>query len=134
MIEIGGQAEGREMRSCRVELPPRTRVKLRGEFFSVSYLHIQSVPEARIGLYSPVRKETHLIGAPDWGNIWVYGVDIVLAGYLPYEEFSRQASFLPTGSRVFQYDPTSVKNLAVPVSDLKPIAELLKRVRAWSSQ
>jgi hypothetical protein len=134
VIEIGGQAEGREMRSCQVELPPRTRVKIQSEFFSVSYAHIQSVPEARIGLYSPVRKETHLIGAPDWGNIWVYGVDIVLAGYLPYEEFSRQASFMQAGSRVFQYDHTSVKNLAVPVSDLKPLAELLDRVRAWSSQ
>ncbi|HSL45662.1 MAG TPA: hypothetical protein VK897_19665 [Anaerolineales bacterium] len=134
IVEIGGQDEGREMRSHVVELPPQTRVEIQSEFFSLSYLHAQSSPQARIGIYSPIRRETHLIGAPDWGNIWVYGVDIILTGYISYEEFSRQASFVQAGSRVFQYNHTQVKNLAVPVSDLKPLAELFERVRAWSSQ
>lgn len=132
-IEIGGQAEGREMQSYRVELPPQTRLEVKTGFFSLAYVHIKSKPSARIGIYSSIRRETHLIGALDWGNIWVYGMDVLLAGYIAREEFSRRASFIQAGARVYQYEQTHVKNLAVPVSDLKPLAELFERVKAWSS-
>ena len=131
-IEIGGQEEGREMRSCTLELPPRTRVEIENGFFSLSYVPHQIPTRARgSGSTSPVRKETHLIGMQDWGNIWVYGRDVLLAGYMAREEFSRRASFIQAGTRVFQYDETHVKNLAVPVSDLKPLSELFERVKAW---
>jgi len=127
-LEIGGQDEGREMRSCIVELPPRTRLEIQNGFFSISYVHIHSSPNARIGIYSPTRRETYLIGAQDWGNLWIYGMDVWLAGYITRDEFSRRASFLQAGSRVFQYRATHVKNLAVPVSELKPLVELFERV------
>ncbi len=133
-LEIAGQAEGRERRSCLVELPPKTRLEVGTGFFSLSHVHVKSKPNARIGIHSPIRRETHLIGALDWGNIWVYGMDMLLAGYLTREEFSRRACFIQAGSRVFQYDQTHVKNLAVPVSDLKPLSELFERVKVWSSQ
>jgi hypothetical protein len=129
-IEIGGQDAGREMLSSTVELPPRTRVEIQAGYFSVSYIHIKANRNARLGIHSPVRKETYLIGALDWGNIWVYGIDVLLAGYIAREEFSRRASFIQAGSRVFQYDQTHVKNLAVPVSDLKPLSELFEHVKA----
>ena len=126
-IEIGGQEVGRAVRSCIVELPPRRRAELQNEFFSLSYVHIQSAPHARIGIYSPVRNETYLIGPQDWGNIWINGMDVALAGYITRDDFSRRASFIQTGSLVFQYEATHVKNLAVPVSDLKPLSELFAR-------
>ena len=68
----------------------------------------------------------------DWGNIWVYGLDILLTGYLTREEFSRNARLIPPGSRVFQYDRTRTKNLAVTVSELNQLSELFERVRDWS--
>ena len=129
MIEIGGQDEGRAMRSCIVELPPRSRVEIQNGFFSLSYVHSKSSPQARIGIRSPAYKETYLIAAQDWGNIWIYGTDILLAGYITRDEFSRRASFIQPGSRVFQYNATQVKNLAVPVSDLKPLPELFEQVK-----
>jgi hypothetical protein len=72
-------------------------------------------------------------GAQDWGNIWIYGMDVMLAGYLTQEEFGRRASFIQPGSRVFQYNTTKLKNLAVPVSDLRPFSELFDCVRDWAS-
>jgi hypothetical protein len=132
IVEIGGQTEGREMRSVTVRAPPRTRVNVDEGLFSLAYVHIKTLPEARIGIHSPTLQETHLIGPLDWGNIWVYGLDILLAGYLTREEFSRNASSIPPGTRVFQYDRTRTKNLAVNVSDLKPLSELFERVRDWS--
>jgi hypothetical protein len=132
-LEIGGQDEGRTIRSCTVELPCQTRVELENRFCSLAYVHTKSGPPARIGIHSPVRRETHLIGAGDWGNIWVYDMDILLAGYITREEFSRRASFIPIGSRVFQYNQTQVKNLAVPVSDLRTLSELFERVKEWAA-
>ena len=130
-VEIGGQDAGRETRTRVVEVPPRTRVEVEEGFFSVSYIHIQSMPNARIGIRSSERKETHLIGALDWGNIWVYGMDVLLAGWLTRGEFNRRADPVQAGARVFQYDRTRTKNLAVPVFDLKPLSELFARVRQW---
>jgi hypothetical protein len=133
IVEIGGQDEGRETRSCVVELPPRIRVQIEDGFYSLSHLHIKSAPNARIGIHSPTRNETHIIDPLDWGNIWVYGMDILFVGYLTREEFNRRASFIQSGARVFQYDRTRTKSLAVPVSDLKPLSDLFERVRAWSA-
>jgi hypothetical protein len=130
VIEIGGQDSGREMRSLKVEIPPRTRVTLDEGFHSLTYVHITNMPNARIGMYSPTSKQTHIVGLSDWGNIWVYGMDILLAGYLTREEFNRRASFLREGARVFQYDHTRTKNLAVNVCDLKPLSELFEQVKA----
>jgi hypothetical protein len=90
------------------------------------------LPGARIGIHSPVRKETHLISPMDWGNVWVYGMDILLAGWLTRAEFNRRANPIQEGARVFQYEQTRTKNLAVPVRDLKPISALLERVMEWS--
>jgi hypothetical protein len=125
-IEIGGQDEGREMRSLLVELPPGRRLEISTGFFSLSYVHTKTCCPARLGIHSPIRRETYLIGASEWGNIWVYGTDLLLAGYITRENFSRRASFVPTGSRVFQYNQTQVKNLAVPVSELRPLSELFE--------
>ena len=74
-----------------------------------------------------------MVDSSDWGNIWVYGMEILLAGYLTREEFNRRASYLQAGKRVFQYDKTRTKNLAVPVSELKSLSELFRHVREWSA-
>ena len=131
-LEIGGQDAGREMRSVSVDVPPGIRVEVNDDFFSLTYLRTKTIPEARVGIRCARWNETHLIGALDWGNIWVYGMDILLAGWLTREEFSRRAQPIREGARVFQYDRTRTKNLAVPISELKPLSNLFERVKEWS--
>jgi len=132
IVEVNGQDEGRETRSLEVELPPNTRVPIGDGFFSVATLQSKALPGARIGIHSSARKETHLIGPMEWGNIWIYGMNVLLAGWLTRDEFNQHARPLQEGARVFQYDRTRTKNLYVPVHDLKPISVLLERVREWS--
>ena len=120
------------MRTSVIEIPPRTRVKIEANFHSLAYVHIKSLPNARIGIHSPALQETVVISPMDWGNIWVYGLNILLAGYLTREEFNRAARAILPGTRVFQYDRTRTKNLAVNVSELKPLADLFERVREWN--
>ena len=128
-LEIGGQDSGRDFMTRKLELPPRTRVEADGDFYSLVYIHVESKPRARLGIYSPSRKESYLLEPIAWSNIWVYGMDIYLAGWISREEFRRRARLIHEGSRVFQYNQTRTKNLAVSVSDLKPISELFERVR-----
>ena len=129
-IEIGGQDQGRMMQSCQVELPPRQRVEIPNQFFSLTYIHIRSGPKARLGIHCPTQKDLHLIGTRDWGNVWVYGTDILLAGYMTREEFGRRARFVQTGSPVSPNHTTQQKNLAVPVSELRPLSELFNQIKS----
>ena len=131
-LELGGQDEGRAMRPIEVEVPPRRRVEIQNGFFSLAYIHTKTPLNARVGIRWANRNETHLIGALEWGNIWIYGMDMLLAGFLSREEFNRKAKPLPEGTRVFQYERTRTKNLAAPVSELKPLTELFERVKEWN--
>ena len=132
VLEVNRQDERRETRSLVVEIPPKTRVEIDGGFFSVAYIHSKALPGARIGIHSPATNETHLIGAMDWGNIWIYGMEIMLAGWLTRAEFNQRANPIREGTRVFQYDRTRTKNLGVPVHDLRAVTDLLERVKDWS--
>jgi hypothetical protein len=130
-VEIGGQDEGRGFLTRIVELPPRTRVTIAESFYAVASIHVQHPTEARLGIHSSQMKETHVIHPLDWGNIWVHGMEIFLAGYLSRDGFRRSAELIAQGTRVFQYEHTKTKNLAVKIAELRPLADLFARVREW---
>jgi len=132
-VEIGGQAQGREFLTRRVELPPRTRVKVNENFFSLSSIHVDQLPGARVGIHSPYIGEPYLVDPFTWGNIWVYGMEVILTGYISREEFRRKSSLIQPGSHVFQYNKTRTKNLAVPVADLKRLGRLFEQVKVWEA-
>lgn len=127
LLEISGQDEGRELKRMTISLPPKTKVKVDGAFYTITSLHVRRIPEARVGIRCEARTETYLIAPADWANLWVYGMDIFMAGYLNYEEFGQRARMLPPNSQVFQYARTKTKNLFVQVADLKPMRKLLNR-------
>ena len=128
-LEVGGQDAGHEYLTERVTLAPQGRVELASPFHTVACLHIAQPLRGRLALFSAARGETYLVPPLDWGNIWVYGMEIWLAGYMPHEEFRRRASFVEQGSQVFQYRETHTRNLAVPIADLHPLGELIDLLR-----
>jgi len=132
-VEIAGQAQDREFLMRKIALPPRERVKVDDEFYAVASIHVDQMPAARVGIHSPYMGDSYLIDPFAWGNIWVYGMDIFMTGYLPHEEFGRKSSQIQPGSRVFQYNKTRTKNLAVPVADLKPLGRLFEQVKEWEA-
>jgi hypothetical protein len=133
-VEIGGQDAGREFLTSSLVLPPRTRSVVDADFYSLAYLHVKSRPRARLGVFSASRDETYLVRPAEWSNIWVYGMDIYLTGWISRSDYRQRASLIPEGSHVYQFDHTHAKNLAVPVSDLKPLSDLFERVRAWKGR
>jgi hypothetical protein len=130
-LVIGGQDTSREFFTQTLDLPPNTRLKVDGDFYSLAFIHVNFKPDARLGIYSPSRKETYLIEPNEWSNIWIYGMDIYLTGWISHAEFYRRALLIKEGSCVFQYHRTHVKHLAVSIADLKPLTELFERVREW---
>lgn len=124
-VEISGQDEGRELKRHTVSLPSKTKVVVNDFFYSLSSVYIRQMPDARVGLHCEAIQKPHIISPLEWGNIWVYGMEIFLAGFISHEEFSRRAHPLLPNSKVFQYEHTRVKNLSLPVLNLKPMQDLL---------
>ncbi|HEX7621433.1 MAG TPA: hypothetical protein VF359_09565 [Anaerolineales bacterium] len=140
-VEIGGLNEepragtgttSREFVTATLELPPKKRVPVKQSFYSLAYVHAVRRPEARIGLHSPSRGDAYIIPTHAWGNIWVYGMDIILTGWLTHEEYMNKSKVLNAGMHTFQNDRTRVKNMLVPMAELNPLKPLFARVRAWA--
>lgn len=127
ILEVNGQDSGREMMRKVISLPPKTKVVLDDAFYSVTAIHVRQIPDARIGIHCDGVKDTCIISPLEWGNIWVYGLDLFFVGYISYEEFSQHAKPLAINSRTFQYEHTKVKNLALPISELKPLSRLFEK-------
>jgi hypothetical protein len=133
-VEIGGQDAEHNFITEKLTLSPLTRVFATQEYYSLAYIHIDNIPEARIGIHSSKVGDIYLVQPHEWGNIWIYGMDIWLTGYMTHEEYRRKASTIYAGSRVFQYSKTQTKNFSVPVADLRPLPELFERVKAWEAE
>jgi hypothetical protein len=131
-VQIGGLDGKRKFIAETLELPSRTRIAAQQVFHSVAYIHVEHRPEARVGIHSPMRGEAYIIPSHGWGNIWVYGMDIWLAGWSRLEEFRRRAHVLNAGQTTFQYSRTRMKNLAVPLMELNPCGPLFRRVKDWA--
>jgi hypothetical protein len=130
IVELGGQDAERKFITTALELPPRMPFPVGQTFYSLAYVHTAHQPAARIGLHSPRCGEAYVIQASDWGNLWIYGLDILLTGWLTHEEFHRKASVMNPGRGTFQYTCTRVKNLSVLITNLDPLLPLLEKIKA----
>jgi hypothetical protein len=133
-IELGGQNENHDFQTEKIALKPRKRVQLKNNFYSLGHLRTPSIPDGTVGVHSPVLDETFLVEPKDWGNIWVYGMQIIFTGYITRGNFLQTAIRIPAGSRVFQYSKTRTDNLALPISNLYPLRDLFERVQAWGNK
>ncbi len=130
-LELGGQDSQRGFQIEEITLLPRIRQKVKQDYYSLAYCHAPQAPEGQVGIHSPRLAHTLLIQPEEWGNIWVYGIEIILVGYMTRGEFRRRASDLPANSRVLQYPRTRTHNGFVPVRRLRPLADLFERTKEW---
>ena len=133
-VEIGGQNGERNLLSITLELLPRQRVLVEKGFHSLTYIHAHSQPEARIGIHSPRHGEPYLIPTRAWDNLWVYGMDIWLTGWLTHEGYRRKAKVMKRELSTFHDQDTGRKKLLVPARELNPLGRLLEKVRRWEAE
>ena len=112
-----------------IRLPARQRVVVDAPLYALSHIHSLTHPAARIGIHPPSHKTTYLISSMAWENVWLWGKEIYLLGWISQADFRLRATLIPEGRRVYQFERTKTKNLAVDVRSLRPIRQLLARVR-----
>lgn len=123
-VDVGGQDQSHAARVHRLRLAPRTPTVVPFEYYALLYLHAARLPGGAVGVRSPALRETQLVRPGDWANIWIYGLEIFLAGWLTKAEFRARGRRLPAGAAVWQYPRTQTNNHAVPVTQLRPVSEL----------
>jgi hypothetical protein len=128
-VEVGGQDASRAAIVEQVRLEPRARTVTRNEFHSLLYLHVPRWPGGALGVRSAVLKQTLLVQPHEWVNLWLYGMEVFLAGWLSKSEFRARSRKLPAGARVKQYPRTATDNRLAAVKDLRPLAELAAAAR-----
>jgi hypothetical protein len=133
-LEIGGQGPNRSFQTEQLALQGHQPLLARSEFYSLAYLHTTQLPAGQVTVYSPSLKRNHPVPPTKWDNIWVYGMEIFLSGYITRGEFRRRARRLPAGSRVFQYEHTRTTNFSLSIAELYPINDLLDKARTWAKR
>jgi hypothetical protein len=133
-LEIGGQGQDRRFQHEQIAVSPLTRIEPKSIFYTLAYLHASHRPDGRLALRSSRSRQAYTITPDDWDNIWVYGMEIFMAGYMTCGEYRRLAHRLPAGNRVLQYARTRTANMALPLGELRPLDDLLNRVRDWSKR
>lgn len=137
LVELAGRGPDRAYQSEQVLLQPRSRIQAGQDFFALSMVHINHPPDGRIGLSTPRLRRAYRISKDRWQNIWVYGFDIILAGYLPYWELRRQAIEGTSDKTRHRAGPASCrpgKGMLVPIESARPLGDLFRRVKNWAAR
>ncbi|MBN1667149.1 MAG: hypothetical protein JW862_08665 [Anaerolineales bacterium] len=133
-VEVGGQGAERQFQAEQIMLIPGQRTHTRQDFHTLSHIHTPHLPDGPVGVYSPQLDESLVIEPGQWANVWVYGLELWLVGYITRQEFQSRARLLPAGKRVFQYARTRTENLSLAMTELLPLADLFQRARGWKAR
>jgi hypothetical protein len=126
---LGADETGKPARESIV-IPPKQPQRLAQRFQTIVALLIDQVPRGQLGVHIPAERSTQVIHRIDWKNIWIYGMEVILAGAAQAVVFNHQARRLPAGSDVFPHPTTRFPTLACQVSDLISVELLMDRIRA----
>jgi hypothetical protein len=130
-LELGGRDGKQQFHNEWISLPPRERVPTQAEFSSLAYLHAALLPERRLGVYSPVLDQLSIVGPESWFNSWIYGMRILLTGFIPRHEFQRKA-YLVTQTEA-DLEMETEPYLKLPITELYPLRALFEQARQWKS-
>jgi hypothetical protein len=127
-LEMGGQNADRDFIRKIIQLQPNVATPVPKGFYSLAYLHNLVQPAGRIKMRTFGRfPDVHSINPNGWGNLWVYGMEIWLAGWLTQAEFRQRSSLQSAGP----FPGSRAKSLAVPIHELRPLNDLFEQVHAW---
>ena len=81
-IELAGKDAEGKYQDDEITLLPHQVLHPHKTFYTLAYVHSTEQVEGRIGIYSHQSRKTYLIEPYQWHNIWVYGMDVFLAGWI----------------------------------------------------
>ncbi len=132
-LELHGQDELNGYQRMELTLTGHERVAVQTPFYSLGAVRSAGMPSGPVGIHSPALDDTVLISPFEWGNIWVYGMRLYIAGYITQADFNRHSQRV----NVAQADLPNPclrgeKVMRLPAAALKPVDDLFVRVRNWA--
>ena len=129
-VELGGLDRAHQKLHCTLLLQPMQRTVVPADFYCLRYLCVADLPDGVLGVHSPALRQTPVITPRQWHNIWFYGLQVHLCGWLNKRDFRSRSVRLAAGTRVRQYVRTEQVLHALEMGQLRPLARLLELVRA----
>jgi hypothetical protein len=121
-LQAGGRDPYGKFQEETLVFAPQVRTLLKNPYQSLAYLHTGQPVISQIGFSSPAFKAATIVQPDQWGNIWIYGLEIILAGYLTRAEFRRRGALQVNED--FNKAVTSGKKKSLPLGELHPLAGL----------
>jgi hypothetical protein len=126
-LELGGQTIHRDFVSQTLQLAPSQSAMAVQGFTRLAYLSTRQALTATISVHNIKLNRTLRITPDQWGNLWIDGVEIVLAGYIEVGDFRRRARRFRPSARHWELACSSPPSLSLPIQDLLPLPQLV----AW---
>lgn len=133
-IHIGGIGSQRKQLNEKIILPVGQVAKTKENYDSLIYLSTDQFVDGKLHIHSQGLNHSHVVEQRDWRNIWIYGIDIALTGYITCGSFRRQSSPVPAGSKNTPLQRLDEDHLALPLAKLYPLAELFSRTKKWAEK
>jgi hypothetical protein len=130
-LGIDGLDANRKFQTEQITLNSGVETTGMRDFNTLGFLHTTRLPEGNLSAQSQVMKASHQIQPIHWSNIWVYGMQITLAGYLTCGELLNRDGDQLESNRSRKHLGTSSGSLSILVSELRPLRDLFKRAKAW---
>jgi hypothetical protein len=133
-VTVVGQSKNHRPLTEEINLHPLCRVTAENLFSSLTYLQLTEIPSGRLGIRSPKLRKPMIIKPYEWGNIWVYGMQIYLSGWITRGEFHRFAHPYQSDHTGWELNTPNDRYMALPVSKLHSLEELFSKAINWSSR
>jgi len=131
-LDLHGQDRQRSYLKKSIHLPGRERVEIEAGFYGLGVLQAATLPLGPVGLFSQAIGETLLVAPFEWGNIWIYGMQLFITGYMTQADFYRHARRIDAGTAELANPCLQDETLlGISASALKPPQDLFIRAANW---
>jgi hypothetical protein len=128
-MQLVGLDGSREPLVKPIKLLPGIPITIDEPYFSLSALSSGMITNSRLKIFYHGVSKPLVIRPHEWVNIRLYGACILLAGFITRREFEKKAVPIQQARQVYRTGQQQGKMLAIKVSELRPVAELLDRAR-----
>ena len=131
-LEIGGTDAKRRYLTEIVDIKSVEKVQCCKDFYNIHYLATTSIPDGKIYLTSRALNRTITTLPHDWRNIWLYGLEILLVGYITLGKYIEQAKIGRYAMSNINSQPTLETYFSMPMSNLSSLKNLFEHAKAWN--
>ncbi len=127
-VRLYGQAEADGPGVLTLRLPARKRVAVPGQWHGVYLLVAATPPRGRLGVALQPAGWRCVFVPWSWQNLWLYGLEVHLVGYLTRRAFRQQARRIAGSALQRMGWQAAYPGYAVPATALRSLSDLAARL------